>query len=141
MNPMWGPVELEPEVRDPSSRSENPRADDRALARADSRLARGDVTNVPTERAHNLIKRIKRVGFGFGNFAYCRIRVLLHTVKPQLSAAGDDQTPLESQPVPFVSIPYGKRLTRLNSPGTRPSGSRCSAFTRPNGRPAQGSVQ
>lgn len=40
------------------------------------------VTNGPTEGANNLIKRIKRVGFGFRNFATYRIRVLLYAGRP-----------------------------------------------------------
>ena len=40
------------------------------------------VSNGPTEAANNLIKRIKRVGFGFTRFANYRIRVLLYAGKP-----------------------------------------------------------
>lgn len=40
------------------------------------------VTNGPTEAANNLIKRIKRVGFGFRRFAHYRIRVLLYAGRP-----------------------------------------------------------
>ena len=40
------------------------------------------VTNGPTEAANNLIKRIKRVGFGFRRFRNYRIRVLLYAGKP-----------------------------------------------------------
>ena len=35
------------------------------------------IHNGPTEAINNLIKRIKRVGFGFGNFQNYRIRTLL----------------------------------------------------------------
>jgi transposase len=35
------------------------------------------VTNGPTEALNNLIKRIKRIGFGFRNFENYRIRALL----------------------------------------------------------------
>ena len=31
---------------------------------------------------NNLIKRIKRVGFGFRKLAYCRVRALLSADKP-----------------------------------------------------------
>jgi transposase len=40
------------------------------------------VTNGPTEAVNNLIKRIKRVGFGFRRFRHYRIRVLLYAGKP-----------------------------------------------------------
>jgi transposase len=40
------------------------------------------VSNGPTEAVNNLIKRIKRIGFGFRRFAHYRIRVLLYTGKP-----------------------------------------------------------
>lgn len=40
------------------------------------------VTNGPTEGLNNLIKRVKRVGFGFTNFKNYRIRALLYAGKP-----------------------------------------------------------
>ena len=40
------------------------------------------VTNAATEAANNLIKRIKRVAFGFTNFNNYRIRALLYAGKP-----------------------------------------------------------
>jgi len=40
------------------------------------------VSNGPTEAANNLIKRIKRIGFGFRRFANYRIRVLLYAGRP-----------------------------------------------------------
>ena len=40
------------------------------------------ITNGPTESMNNLIKRIKRIGFGFRNFHNYRIRVLLYAGKP-----------------------------------------------------------
>jgi len=40
------------------------------------------VTNGPTEAANNLIKRIKRIAFGFTNFGHHRIRTLLYAGKP-----------------------------------------------------------
>jgi transposase len=43
---------------------------------------RARVSNGPTEAANNLIKRIKRVGFGFRRFANYRVRVLLYAGKP-----------------------------------------------------------
>jgi transposase len=39
-------------------------------------------SNGPTEAANNLIKRIKRIGFGFTRFANYRIRVLLSPASP-----------------------------------------------------------
>ncbi len=43
---------------------------------------RARVSNGPTEAANNLIKRIKRIGFGFRRFADYRIRVLLYAGRP-----------------------------------------------------------
>jgi len=40
------------------------------------------MSNGPTEALNNLIKRVKRVGFGFRNFNNYRIRVLLYAGKP-----------------------------------------------------------
>jgi transposase len=40
------------------------------------------VSNGPTEALNNLIKRIKRIGFGFRNFENYRIRALLYAGKP-----------------------------------------------------------
>jgi transposase len=46
------------------------------------------VSNGPTESLNNLIKRIKRVGFGFRNFENYRIRVLLYAGKPNWRVLG-----------------------------------------------------
>ena len=46
------------------------------------------VTNGPTESLNNLIKRIKRIGFGFRNFENYRIRVLLYAGKPNWRVLG-----------------------------------------------------
>jgi transposase len=40
------------------------------------------LSNGPTEAANNLIKRIKRVGFGFTRFRNYRVRVLLYAGRP-----------------------------------------------------------
>ena len=40
------------------------------------------VSNGPTEALNNLIKRIKRIGFGFRNFENYRIRALLYAGRP-----------------------------------------------------------
>ncbi len=39
------------------------------------------VSNAASEAANNLIKRVKRVGFGFSNFNNYRIRALLYAGK------------------------------------------------------------
>ncbi len=46
------------------------------------------VCNGPTESLNNLIKRIKRIGFGFRNFANYRIRALLYAGKPNWRVLG-----------------------------------------------------
>jgi transposase len=46
------------------------------------------VSNGPTEALNNLIKRIKRIGFGFRNFDNYRIRVLLYAGKPNWRLLG-----------------------------------------------------
>ena len=38
--------------------------------------------NAPTEAANNLIKRVKRVAFGFTRFRNYRVRVLLYAGRP-----------------------------------------------------------
>lgn len=43
------------------------------------------VTNGPAESMNNLIKKVKRVGHGFRNFANYRIRVLLYAGRPDWS--------------------------------------------------------
>jgi transposase len=43
------------------------------------------VTNAPTEAANNLIKRVKRVAFGFRSFRNYRLRSLLYAGKPDWS--------------------------------------------------------
>jgi transposase len=46
------------------------------------------ITNGPTESLNNLIKRIKRIGFGFRNFENYRIRALLYAGKPNWRVLG-----------------------------------------------------
>jgi transposase len=46
------------------------------------------VSNGPTEALNNLIKRIKRIGFGFRNFHNYRIRALLYAGKPNWRVLG-----------------------------------------------------
>lgn len=43
---------------------------------------KASVTNGPTEAVNKLIKRIKRIGFGFRRFAHYRIRALLYAGRP-----------------------------------------------------------
>ena len=53
------------------------------------------VTNGPTEGMNNLIKRIKRVGFGFRRFDHYRIRVLLYAGRPNWDATRTASHPAE----------------------------------------------
>ena len=46
------------------------------------------VSNGPTEALNNLIKRIKRIGFGFRNFENYRIRALLYADGPNWRVVG-----------------------------------------------------
>ncbi|MCL4446054.1 MAG: transposase [Actinobacteria bacterium] len=46
------------------------------------------VSNGPTKALNNLIKRIKRIGFGFRNFENYRIRALLYAGKPNWRVLG-----------------------------------------------------
>jgi transposase len=46
------------------------------------------VSNGPTESLNNLIKRIKRIGFGFRNFQNYRIRALLYAGRPNWRVLG-----------------------------------------------------
>lgn len=46
------------------------------------------VSNGPTEALNNLIKRVKRVGYGFRNFQNYRVRVLLYAGKPNWRILG-----------------------------------------------------
>ena len=43
---------------------------------------RSHVSNGPTEAVNNLVKRVKRVAFGFRRFDHYRIRSLLYAGKP-----------------------------------------------------------
>jgi transposase len=46
------------------------------------------VSNGPTEALNNLLKRIKRIGYGFRNFENYRIRALLYAGKPNWRVLG-----------------------------------------------------
>jgi transposase len=57
----------------------------RTIARWSAQIAawhQARVSNGPTEAVNNLVKRIKRVAFGFRRFAHYRIRALLYAGKP-----------------------------------------------------------
>jgi transposase len=61
------------------------RALGRTLARWRTQITnwhRGRVSNGPTEAINNLVKRIKRIGFGFRRFTNYRIRALLYAGRP-----------------------------------------------------------
>ena len=46
------------------------------------------VTNAATEALNNLVKRIKRIGFGFRNFENYRVRALLYAGRPNWRVLG-----------------------------------------------------
>jgi transposase len=78
-------------TRDSPLKSEEPQKLGRTIRNwfdkiANFHLAR--VTNGPTESLNNLIKRIKRIGFGFRNFENYRIRALLYAGKPNWRVLG-----------------------------------------------------
>jgi Transposase len=52
------------------------------------------VSNGPTEAVNNLMKRIKRIGFGFRSFLHYRVRVLLYAGR--LEPPPHPHTPLKS---------------------------------------------
>ena len=57
----------------------------RTIVRWHTKIAawhRARVSTGPTEAANTLIKRVKRVAFGFRSFAHYRIRALLYAGKP-----------------------------------------------------------
>ena len=62
------------------------------------------VTNAATEAANNLIKRVKRVAFGFTNFNNYRIRALLYAGKPNWAPPRHPHSPLKSEEPPKVPI-------------------------------------
>ena len=64
------------------------RTDSQGLVRKDRQLRLARVSNGPTEALNNLIKRIKRIGFGFRNFKNYRIRALLYAGKPNWRVLG-----------------------------------------------------
>jgi transposase len=58
---------------------------------------RAKVSNGPTEAFNNLIKRIKRVGFGFRRFRNYRVRALLYAGQTELGPTRHHHTPLKSE--------------------------------------------
>ena len=95
------PADLRPSPTRPSPESSSlelgrrPPRRDRALPRSAGSAApwpagrdqivawhQAHVTNGPTEATNNLIKRIKRVAFGFRRFRHYRIRALLYAGRP-----------------------------------------------------------
>ena len=52
------------------------------------------MSNEPTEALTNLVKRIKRIGFGFRNFENYRIRALLYAGKPNWRVLGLHRCPM-----------------------------------------------
>lgn len=77
-------TELADDLQDPDCPPELRRLG-RTLARWHTAIVnwhRARVTNGPTEAINNLIKRVKRVAFGFRRFAHYRIRALLYAGRP-----------------------------------------------------------
>ena len=54
-------------------------------------------TNAPTEAANNLIKRVKRIAFGFTRFRNYRVRVLLYAGPPPTATYSPRSHPAESE--------------------------------------------
>ena len=70
----------------PRSKSSDERSGSGSTRLCNYHLAK--VTNGPTEALNNLIKRIKRIGFGFRNFENYRIRALLYAGRPNWRVLG-----------------------------------------------------
>ena len=58
------------------------------MVRQDLQLPLGQGDQRPTEALNNLVKRIKRIGFGFRNFENYRIRALLYAGRPNWRVLG-----------------------------------------------------
>jgi hypothetical protein len=84
---------------------------------------RAHVSNGPTEAANNLIKRVRRIAFGFRRFASYWIRVLLYAGKPNWTYSPISH-PAESEG-PVGPLRPGHRpwapSERAISPSTSPS--------------------
>lgn len=59
---------------------------------------RAHVSNGPTEAVNNLIKRNKRIGFGFRRFAHYRLRVLLYAGRPNWDLLTTIDPPRSDEP-------------------------------------------
>ncbi len=78
-------TELADDLQDPDACPHEINILGRTLARWHSQIVawhQAHVSNGPTEAINNLIKRIKRIGFGFRRFRNYRIRALLYAGKP-----------------------------------------------------------
>ena len=78
-------TELADDLQDPDACPPELNVLGRTLTRWHSQIVawhHAHVSNGPTEAANNLIKRIKRIGFGFRRFRNYRIRALLYAGKP-----------------------------------------------------------
>jgi len=65
---------------------------------------RSGLSNGPTEAINNLVKRVKRIGFGFRRFRNYRIWALLYAGKPNWALL-DTLTPQQSdEPVKFNDL-------------------------------------
>ena len=71
-----------------ATRGPKARQHDKPLVRQDWNFHLAKVTHGPTETLNNLIKRIKRVGFGFRNFENNRVRASLYAGKPNWRVLG-----------------------------------------------------
>jgi transposase len=78
---------------------------------ANLHLAR--VSNGPTESLNNLIKRIKRIGFGFRNFENYRIRALLYAGKPNWRARSSFSEQADPARIRRASSLRGSRSAHL----------------------------
>ncbi len=81
---------------------------------ANFHLAR--VSNGPTEALNNLIKRIKRIGFGFRNFANYRIRASALRRAAELAGAGLDRGPMSVSSPPESEEPDKEQSQRGSNP-------------------------
>ena len=78
-------TELADDLQDPDTCPPEVNVLGRTLTRWHSQIVawhQAHVSNGPTEAANNLIKRIKRIGFGFRRFRNYRIRALLYAGRP-----------------------------------------------------------
>ena len=64
-----------------------------------------------TEGANNLIKRIKRAGFGFRRFAYYRVRALLYAGKPNWDLLATITPRLTQGRVASTATPESRQIT------------------------------